>query len=162
MSDARDAEAEFDDARAWLESELRDGGPPMPLGAEVWVFDESLRKILLVKHPWRGWVPPGGKVEPGETPRAAARRELLEETGVPAELLEAPAAVVVRSFQRDRPATLSLSYGAVVSGTLPLVGESGQPVAWVPLDHDWEGAFPEDRPRIRAYADRLSQRRLSQ
>ncbi len=27
------------------------------------------------------WCPPGGKVHPGETPDAAARRELLEETG---------------------------------------------------------------------------------
>ena len=31
---------------------------------------------------------PGGRVEPGETPRAGAGRELFEETGVRAELLE--------------------------------------------------------------------------
>jgi len=37
------------------------------------------------------------EVEPGETPRQAARRELLEETGLEAELLAQPAAVSVRS-----------------------------------------------------------------
>ena len=41
-----------------------------PLAAEVWVTDPAFGHVLLVKHRVRGWVPPGGKVEPGETPRA--------------------------------------------------------------------------------------------
>ncbi|MFD0598441.1 NUDIX domain-containing protein [Catellatospora coxensis] len=40
-----------------------------PLGAEVWVFDPARTRVVLVRHPWRAWVPPGGRVEPGETPR---------------------------------------------------------------------------------------------
>ena len=43
-------------------------------------------RVLLVqrkKPPYRGlWGLPGGKVEPGETPRAAAERELFEEVGL--------------------------------------------------------------------------------
>lgn len=38
--------------------------------------------IILTKHKHRGWEIPGGKVEPGESPIAAAHRELMEETGV--------------------------------------------------------------------------------
>ena len=38
-------------------------------------------RLLLVRHPERGWEFPGGRVEPGETPEEAMHRELLEETG---------------------------------------------------------------------------------
>lgn len=47
-------------------------------------------EILLVKRgrdPGRGlWAVPGGKVERGETMRAAVRREVLEETGLEVEV----------------------------------------------------------------------------
>lgn len=154
MADACLAEAEFDNALAWLEEARK--GPMDPISAEVWAFDETLRRVLLVKHRWRGWVPPGGTVEAGETPRGAACREFLEETGITTDLLDVPAAVSVRSYRPDWAPTLGLSYAAVVDSSLPLHGESHQPAAWVPLDHDWDGAFPEDRLRIRQYVRELA------
>ncbi|WP_308169869.1 NUDIX hydrolase [Acrocarpospora catenulata] len=144
---------EYDDALAWLEVAMK--GPMDPIAAEVWAFDETFEHVLLVKHRWRGWVPPGGTVEAGETPREAALRELREETGQEAHLLELPAAVTVRAYRADWTPTLGLSYAAVLDGSADVVGESHQPAAWVPLQHDWEGVFPEDLPRIRAFAGQL-------
>ncbi|MBB5867443.1 8-oxo-dGTP diphosphatase [Allocatelliglobosispora scoriae] len=149
LVDVGNARVEFDDVDGWLAAV--GASPADPLGAEVWVFDTSLSQVLLVLNPWRGWVPPGGKVEPGEAPREAARREPLEETGVDAELLARPAAASVRSYRPGMPATLGLSYAAIVDIATALVAEPGQPAAWKNLDHPWEGSFPDDPSRIRQH-----------
>jgi 8-oxo-dGTP pyrophosphatase MutT (NUDIX family) len=47
----------------------------------VYVFHEG--KVLLHLHPkHHKWMPPGGHLEANETPTEAARREVLEETGL--------------------------------------------------------------------------------
>ncbi len=60
----------------------------MTVYSSVIVFNDTLNRVLLVKKV-RGpkfligkWTAIGGKVEDGETPAAAASRELAEEAGV--------------------------------------------------------------------------------
>ncbi|MCX4782299.1 NUDIX domain-containing protein [Streptomyces sp. NBC_01264] len=153
-ADVRLARVRLDGAGQWLTTIGQVA--TAPLAAEVWVFDEDLARVLLVRHRWRGWVPPGGRVEPGETPREGARRELFEETGIAVELLPEPAAATVRSYGTEWAATLGLSFAAIASAATPLVTERGQPAAWTPLKEEWSGYFPGDASRVRQHARWLS------
>lgn len=61
--------------------------PPVTLGVRCLVTDGAGR-LLLLRHTYtKGWHFPGGAVDPGESARTAAVREVREETGV---RLEAP------------------------------------------------------------------------
>lgn len=46
------------------------------------VVTDGQGRVLLVRHPRRGWEFPGGQVEPGEDLFDALRREVREETGL--------------------------------------------------------------------------------
>lgn len=55
------------------------------VGGRVLVIDPARRVLLIHERIDDGsthWLTPGGGVEPGETPREAAVREVVEETGI--------------------------------------------------------------------------------
>ena len=55
--------------------------------ATVYILNEE--RVLLIQHRKLGkWLPPGGHIDPNETPPEAAKREVLEETGLEVELIQ--------------------------------------------------------------------------
>jgi ADP-ribose pyrophosphatase YjhB (NUDIX family) len=74
-----------------------DAQPPIVIraAARILVYGPDER-VLLFRARRRNWptvwVPPGGRVEPGERIEQAARRELMEETGLRVAALAAPVA----------------------------------------------------------------------
>jgi 8-oxo-dGTP pyrophosphatase MutT (NUDIX family) len=66
-------------------------------------------KVLLHLHRKLGiWLPPGGHIERNELPDDAAVREVLEETGVKAELVGERREDVANPMQLHRPAGVQL------------------------------------------------------
>lgn len=65
------------------------------------VRDAHVLLARRVNEPYVGyWIAPGGKIKPGESPKEAAGRELLEETGIKATDLQLRA-VVSETSPRD-------------------------------------------------------------
>ena len=99
---------------------------------------EAVPKLLLIQRkrdPFAGaWALPGGFVEEGETLAAAARRELLEETGV--EVGDLEQLVAAGDPGRDpRGWTVSVAYLARVNPgeVAPKAADDARAVGWYAL-----------------------------
>jgi 8-oxo-dGTP diphosphatase len=117
------------------------GDPIWPRGAvSAAIFRAG--EVLLIERgkggPLQGlWSLPGGRIEPGEPVRVAALREVLEETGVVAELAGLlDVHEVIRRGPSGRLTShylLAIFYGRWVSGE-PVPGDDAAAARFVPID----------------------------
>jgi 8-oxo-dGTP diphosphatase len=87
------------------------------VGVFASIFDD-VGRILLVRHGYgsRHWSTPGGHVEPGESPFAALRREVMEEIAC-----EIRIACLIGVYAKPYRDDLVLSFEAVIISGTPQV-----------------------------------------
>ncbi|MCD0503852.1 NUDIX hydrolase [Bordetella petrii] len=96
-------------ARSPASTAARDARGPIAAAIAAVIRDGQVLLVQRAHAPDQGrWAFPGGKIEPGETVHDAAVRELLEETGVQAQALQAFNAVDV--YDRDSRGGLRRHY----------------------------------------------------
>jgi 8-oxo-dGTP diphosphatase len=119
---------------------------------------EKNGKVLLAlrkagKHMGRKWEFPGGKIDPGETPEQALRRELAEELSIQAEIGEFLGSTRYQKHSLDLE--ILLYRASQVGGTFLL--QDHDEIRWVELGEvESYDLVDSDRKLFRSYLQRLT------
>ncbi|MCE9626628.1 MAG: NUDIX hydrolase [Candidatus Eisenbacteria bacterium] len=129
---------------------------PVPAAGVILVRDGN---VLLVKRKYEPragyWCLPAGFMEAGETPEQSATRELLEETGVIAQL--SGLFGVYAGFDDPRVRAVLILYTGTATGGEERAGDDAIELGWYPLDalpHDI--AFASHRQALAELRERLA------
>jgi len=118
------------------------------VGCNIIVLSEDKRQVLLIKRDdFRFWVPPGGGVDPGESPETCAIRETREESGYEVALDR----LVGRFHWQNAPDGPMVSYvytAHVVGGAAITRGPETRDVRWFPVDRLPRRMLPHSKRRI--------------
>jgi 8-oxo-dGTP pyrophosphatase MutT (NUDIX family) len=141
-----------------------DGVVELSAGGAV-VRDREVIVVVPVKRDARGrrvLVLPKGHLDHGETDEAAAIREVAEETGVTAELIEKLGDVEYTYDRRGRPRNKRVAFYLFQyrSGRLEDHDHEIEEARWMPLDEAArELSYPGEREIVRRALSRVSQDR---
>ncbi len=93
--------------------------------ATAFIIDSKQRTLLLWHKRLMRWMPPGGHVEPNETPEDAAKRECKEETNLDVEIIgEKQEDLFIGNPAEGRMLTKPL---AILLEEIPASAERGEP-----------------------------------
>lgn len=123
-----------------------DGPPPMQSVVSLVIERDGAvllgRRSLAKDHAPGQWETISGRVEPGETPQEAARREALEETGLKVEIVRQLDTFTFRRAQ-DNEDTLGITFHCRVKGGHVRLSPEHREFLWATLDGVRAYGLPE-------------------